>query len=99
MTVTDRARKVKPFEGEFSRAIRDPHPCACAPSRGLLTEKQAAEFLGLSAGTLRVSRCTGPIPGRIFVPFIRMGRAIRYDEALLREWLTARVVTGEAAHG
>jgi len=26
-----------------------------------------------------------------------MGRAIRYDEALLREWLTARVVTGEAA--
>lgn len=71
--------------------------CACIRPKGLLTEKQAAQFLGLSPGTLRVSRCIGPIPGRIFVPYIKMGHAVRYDEAVLREWLAARVVTGEAA--
>lgn len=61
----------------------------------LLTEREAAEFLGIAAGTLRVSRSTGPIPGRIFLPYLKIGRAVRYDRATLRDWLAARVVSGE----
>ncbi len=71
-------------------------PCASpdTPPR-LLTEREAAEFLGIAPGTLRVSRSTGPIPGRIFLPYVKLGRAVRYDRATLRDWLAARVVSGE----
>ena len=67
-----------------------------APDR-LLTEREAAQFLGVAPGTLRVSRSTGPMPGRIWLPYIKMGRSVRYDPATLRAWLAARVVSGEAA--
>ncbi len=69
---------------------------ASAPDR-LLTEREAAQFLGVAPGTLRVSRSTGPMPGRIWLPYIKMGRSVRYDPATLRAWLAARVVSGEAA--
>ena len=73
-----------------------PTPCSSTdtPPR-LLTEREAAEFLGIAPGTLRVSRSTGPIPGRIFLPYVKLGRAVRYDRATLRDWLAARIVTGE----
>ena len=65
---------------------------ASAPDR-LLTEREAAQFLGVAPGTLRVARSTGPMPGRIWLPFIKLGRTVRYDADTLREWLAARVVT------
>jgi hypothetical protein len=65
----------------------------------LLSEREAAKFLGIAPGTLRVSRSTGPMPGRIFLPYLKFGRTVRYDPATLREWLDARVVTGDAADG
>lgn len=44
----------------------------------LLTTKQAAEILGIAEVTLRTARSRGQIEGRIWLPFVRVGRAIRY---------------------
>ena len=60
---------------------------------GLLTEKQAAAYLGLSSGTLRVSRCTGPMDGRIFIPYVKMGRSVRYDFEVLKRYLEEHTIT------
>ncbi len=43
-------------------------------SSGLLNEREAAEYLGLSVSTLRQDRCR-PSLG---IPYCRFGRAIRY---------------------
>jgi len=56
----------------------------------LLTEKQTAKFLSISRSTLRQQRHTGPIggEGRIpFIPFIKIGRNVRYDRADLEKWI------------
>lgn len=54
----------------------------------LLTTEEAAEFLGVSAGTLAVWRCLA----RYRLPFVKIGRNVRYDEADLREWMESRKV-------
>jgi predicted DNA-binding transcriptional regulator AlpA len=53
--------------------------------RRLVKEREAAEFLGLSRAFLRASRlrnprCAGP-------PYIRVGRAVRYDVRDLEDWV------------
>lgn len=53
----------------------------------LLDDKQAAEFLSVSAGTLSVWRSTG----RYALKFIKVGRAVRYRQSDLEDWLTTRV--------
>ena len=52
----------------------------------LWTAKQAAEFLGLAEKSLANDRTTG----RLQLPYLKIGRAIRYDPAELRAWVTAR---------
>lgn len=52
----------------------------------LLDEKQAAEHLTLSPGTLQVWRSTG----RYALPFIKVGRNVRYRLDDLNAWLAAR---------
>jgi excisionase family DNA binding protein len=54
----------------------------------LLTTDEAAEFLGVSAGTLAVWRCVA----RYRLPFVKIGRNVRYDENSLREWVESRTV-------
>ena len=45
----------------------------------LLTEKETARLLAVSPGTLRVQRCVGATAkGLPMVPYLRIGRAIRY---------------------
>lgn len=39
-----------------------------------INTKEAASFLGLSAHTLRQNRSTG----KLKIPFVRFGRAVRY---------------------
>lgn len=51
----------------------------------LITERQAATFLGVSPATLRVWRCTR----RVQLPFVKVGRAVRYDERDLLAFVTA----------
>jgi hypothetical protein len=58
-----------------------------------LNEKEAAEFLDVSPGTLSVWRCLG----RYDIPFYRIGRNIRYDLDDLRAFVESRKV-GRGAH-
>jgi excisionase family DNA binding protein len=47
---------------------------------------QAAQYLGIDAGTLAVWRCTG----RYALPFIKVGRKVRYRLSALNAWLESR---------
>lgn len=55
-------------------------------SRELLNEAEAADFLDVSAGTLSVWRSTG----RYNLPFIKVGRRVKYRRADLLAWLENR---------
>jgi excisionase family DNA binding protein len=59
----------------------------------LLDEKQAAEFLGVAPQTLSNWRCTD----RYGLPFIRLGRSIRYRLDTLEKWLEGRTHTSAVA--
>ena len=52
----------------------------------LLDEKQAAEVLTVEPGTLSVWRSTG----RYKIPFVKVGRRVRYRRADLETWLESR---------
>ncbi len=54
--------------------------------RELLDEHAAAAFLDVSPGTLSVWRSTG----RYALPFVKIGRKVRYRRADLAEWLESR---------
>jgi hypothetical protein len=52
----------------------------------LVDEKQAAEIIDVAPGTLSVWRSTG----RYGVPFIKVGRKVRYSRTALLSWLESR---------
>lgn len=52
----------------------------------LLDEAQAAQHLDVSPGTLSVWRSTG----RYQLPFLKVGRKVRYRLSDLDEWLETR---------
>ena len=56
-------------------------------SRDLLNEQEAAQVLDTAPGTLSVWRSTG----RYNLPFLKVGRSVRYRRADLLAWLDARV--------
>jgi predicted DNA-binding transcriptional regulator AlpA len=53
----------------------------------LLRTSGAAAMTGLSASTLNKLRCAGGGP-----PFLKLGRAVRYNPDDLKEWLDSRRV-------
>lgn len=55
-------------------------------SNDLLTESQAAIELDTTVGTLQVWRSTG----RYALPFIKIGRNVRYKRADLEAWIKSR---------
>ena len=55
-------------------------------SRSLVDDKEAAAILDVSPGTLGVWRSTG----RYNLPFIKVGRNVRYRRADLDAWLEKR---------
>lgn len=55
-------------------------------TRELLDEKQAAEHLTVSPGTLSVWRSTG----RYNLPFVKIGRMVRYRLTDLDAWVAGR---------
>lgn len=55
-------------------------------SNPLLDETQAAKHLDVSPGTLSVWRSTG----RYQLPFLKVGRKVRYRLSDLDEWLETR---------
>ena len=62
------------------------------PQPPLLTEAEAAAFLSLKAETLATWRCTK----RYSLPFIRVGRAIRYRMSDVEDFLSRGTVNGGA---
>ena len=63
-----------------------------AKTPGLLTEQQAAEFLSIAPGTLSVWRSTG----RYSIPFVKVGRSVRYRLSDLNSWIDSRTQTNGA---
>jgi excisionase family DNA binding protein len=59
----------------------------------LLSTQQAADYLGAQAHTLEIWRATG----RHRLPYIKVGRLVRYRRADLDAWLAARTIHAEAA--
>lgn len=55
---------------------------------GLLTEQQAADVVNLAPKTLQNDRVTAELG----IPFVRLGRMVRYRPSDLREYIEARVV-------
>ena len=60
--------------------------------RELLDEKAAAEILQVAPGTLSVWRSTG----RYGIPFVKVGRRVRYRRSDLEVWLASRTRTNGA---
>lgn len=56
--------------------------------QALLTDKEAAAYLNLSTSTLAVWRCTK----RQEIPFVKLGRAVRYRQADLDAWLQSQTI-------
>jgi excisionase family DNA binding protein len=54
----------------------------------LLTSEEAAEVLGVTAGTLACWRCLR----RYRLPFVKIGRNVRYHESDLLAWIESRKV-------
>lgn len=54
----------------------------------LLSEKQAAELLGTTPGTLQVWRCTR----RQQIPFVKVGRSVRYRPEDIERYIKSRII-------
>lgn len=63
-----------------------------APDENLNTQ-QAAQFLGVKEGTLETWRCTK----RYDLPFVKVGRLVRYKKSALIRWLDSRTQGGDHA--
>jgi len=55
----------------------------------LLSQSQAAEFLNVRPQTLSIWRCLG----RYHLPYVKVGRLVRYTRADLEKFIESRTVT------
>jgi excisionase family DNA binding protein len=58
------------------------------PTKRLLTPDEAAELLGVEVQTLAVWRTTG----RYGLPFVTVGRSVRYKAADIEKWIERNTV-------
>ena len=65
----------------------------CQLTSDLLDENEAAKLLSLAAGTLSVWRSTG----RYGVPFVKVGRLVRYKRTDLEAWISSRTHASSTA--
>ena len=59
-------------------------------SHELLTTTEAADFLGTTPGTLTTWRCTKAVN----IPYVRVGRNVRYRRRDLEAFLESQLVEG-----
>jgi predicted DNA-binding transcriptional regulator AlpA len=62
----------------------------------LLTEKEAAELLRISAGTLQVWRCTKRVPLLKYIK-LKNSRTVRYRREDIDEFIAASIVNGDGS--
>lgn len=61
--------------------------------RNLFDTEQAADYLGVTPRTLEVWRCVK----RHAIPYIKVGRLVKYRQADLDAWLESRTISDDAA--
>lgn len=61
------------------------------PQTALLDTSAAAGYIGVEPGTLEVWRCVK----RHGIPYIKVGRLVKYRQSDLDAWLEARTVDGD----
>jgi excisionase family DNA binding protein len=61
-------------------------------NRDLLSTSEAANYVGTRPHTLEVWRASG----RYKLPFLKVGRLVKYRRADLDAWLESRVVNADA---
>ena len=59
----------------------------------LLSTREAAEYLGVRVHSLEVWRCNG----RYFIPYVKIGRLVKYKRLDLDAWIASRTISGESA--
>ena len=67
-----------------SRSVGTPQKAAASPEV-YLTPKEASETWRMSVSWLAKARMNGNGP-----PFVKFGRAVRYEESALRRWVKTR---------
>jgi predicted DNA-binding transcriptional regulator AlpA len=77
----EEAEQAKPPLQSNLRSAREPNFC-----ERLLTARETANFLRLSSSWLAKARMRGDGP-----PYVKLGRAIRYRESALVQWMKSRV--------
>ncbi len=60
-------------------------PAPAEAPTALRTEKEAADYLGTTPGTLAVWRCTR----RVVIPYIKIGKNVRYRQSDLDAFVEA----------
>ena len=70
-----------------------PSPCPTVITARLISERDAATYIGMSVFYLRQARVHGRGP-----TYHRFGRSIRYHVADLDTWITQRVVRMAVSH-
>jgi excisionase family DNA binding protein len=70
----------------------DRETCPTAGHSDLLDNVEAAKRLDVAPGTLEVWRSTG----RYGIPYIKVGRRVKYRPADLDRWLESRTVNGNS---
>ena len=73
------------FLGERTMLMQVSTPAALPPSR-LLDTGAAADYLGIKGHTLEIWRMTRRYP----LPFVRIGRRVKYRQADLDAFISAR---------
>lgn len=81
-----------PFDAQKT-AVTSPLLTQLLKNEGLLTTEQAADYLGVTPRTLEVWRCVK----RHTIPYIKVGRLVKYRQADLDAWLASRTVSDDAA--
>ena len=62
------------------------------PLQKLLTPDETADLLGVAKDTLTLWRCTK----RVSLPYVKIGRLVRYDPAEVASFIERRTVPGTA---
>ena len=76
-------------EEHMERTSRE--ACNISPA-GLMTPRDAAVYIGVKINTLAVWRMTN----KYGLPFVKLGKVVRYRKADLDEWINKNVSTDRA---